>query len=365
METIEYENLGKLNSPFFEEYKLAFERTLRSGWYVLGSEVSEFEKEYAAYCQSKYCIGVASGLDALILAIEVLDLPPQSEIIVPSNTYIATVLAILKSGHVPVLTEPDLDTYNISINGIKSVFSTKTKAIIAVHLYGKLCPMREIMNFANNNGIFVIEDAAQSHGATHFEIKSGNWGHLAAHSFYPTKNLGALGDGGAITTNSEKWFEKLLYLRNYGSKKKYYNEYIGSNSRLDEIQASFLRVKLKYLDKINLHKRMLARLYNDLLPENVVKPSTSKDGEDVFHIYPIRCNKREMLKSYLLSQSIKTEIHYPIPPHKQNAYRKLFHEKSFPISELIHDQILSLPISLFHTKEDIQRVSAAINTFFD
>lgn len=360
---IDYENLKKLNEPFFEEYQKAFKQTLESGWYILGKEVESFEQEYANYCGSRYCIGVASGLDALILALEAYEFPSQSEVLVPSNTYIATILAIIKAGLKPVLVEPNPETYNISPEGINNAINSNTKAVIVVHLYGKLCQMDQIMEIAANHGLKVIEDGAQSHGAKLFDKKSGNWGDAAAHSFYPTKNLGALGDAGAITTNDSVLADKLRYLRNYGSKIKYYNDFIGINSRLDELQACFLRIKLRHLDSINLHKRKLAQLYENHLSDRFIKPKVDTEFYDVFHIYAIRHKERDKLRQYLLEHGIKTEIHYPVPPHQQKAYKSLFQSSSYPVSEEIHQTVLSLPISFCHSLEEVSHVSNLINSF--
>ncbi len=360
---IEYENLKKLNEPFFAEYMTAFRQTMESGWYIMGNELSCFEKEYAQYCETQFCIGVASGLDALILALEAYEFPEGSEVLVPSNTYIATILAIIKAGHKPVLVEPRLDTYNISPVEIRKKITPRTKAIMVVHLYGKLCEMEEIMQIANEHNLVVIEDGAQSHGAKLNGRKSGNLGHIAAHSFYPTKNLGALGDGGAITTNDASIADKLMYLRNYGSKVKYYNDRIGINSRLDEIQAAFLRIKLRKLDEINAHKQTLANIYHSGLSDAVVKPIRTPGYEDVFHIYNIRHEKRDALRDYLLKQEIKTEVHYPVAPHKQKAYAKFFEGQVFPVSEEIHATTLSLPVSYWHTEEQVNAVVKAVNSF--
>jgi dTDP-4-amino-4,6-dideoxygalactose transaminase len=290
---IAYEDLGKLNASFTAEYKLKFQNFLSGGWYILGTEVAQFEKEFAEYCGAKYCVGVANGLDALTLALLACEFPQKSEILVPANTYIATILAVLNAGHVPVLVEPNIHTYNIDESLLPAKITVKTKAIMPVHLYGRLCNMPEIMKIARKYGLKVIEDAAQAHGAAFQNKKAGGWGDLTAFSFYPTKNLGALGDGGAVTTDNPLLAEKIKTLRNYGSRKKYYNEKIGVNSRLDELQAALLRVKLKRLDKINAHKNKLAAIYNtELSDAKFIKPLTSQDYYHVYHIYNIRHQKR-------------------------------------------------------------------------
>ncbi len=360
---IEYENLQKLNAPFFSEYTKSFSETLKSGWYILGNNVKQFEQEFAKYCGTEYCVGVNSGLDALILSILSLNLPKQSEIIVQSNTYIASILSIIQAGYTPVLVEPDIETYNISPKKIEQKITKRTKAILVVHLYGKIADMISINKIAKKHNLKIIEDAAQAHGAMLNNIKAGNWSDVAAFSFYPTKNLGALGDAGAITTNNEQIANKIIALRNYGSQKKYHNKYIGYNSRLDEMQAGFLSVKLKYLDKINNHKRELAKKYNQNLNDSFIKPKTSKNFYDVFHIYNIRHKKRDELKQYLLKNRVKTEIHYPISPNNQEALQDFYKNKKNPISEEIHNTTLSLPISFFHTKQDIEKVVEYINKF--
>ncbi len=359
---IEYENLFKTNQPFFEEYKEAFDSVLRSGWFILGNNVEEFEREFAAYNNVKYCAGVASGLDALTISLMALDLPQESEIIVPSNTYIATILSILHSRHLPVLVEPDIATYNIDYQRIEDAITPATRAIMIVHLYGKPCDMDPIMDICKRRNLYLIEDCAQSHGAEYKGRKVGSFGDLAAFSFYPTKNLGCLGDGGAILTNNQEYNSKVRMIRNYGSEKKYYNKYIGLNSRLDEIQAAFLRIKLKHLDQINKHKRELARTYLDGINDNFILPHIDSDFFDVYHIFNIRHKKRDELQKYLLSNEVKTEIHYPVPPHKQKAM-KLLNGLNFPLSEEIHKTTLSLPISCFHTHEDINNVVDLLNEY--
>lgn len=360
---IEYENLYQLNISFEKEYQNNFSIFLEKGYYILGNEVSNFEIEFAKYIGSKYCIGVANGLDAIHLSIMALGLPKKSEILVPSNTYIATILAIINSGHIPVLVEPDIKTYNIDPSKIIQKITKKTKAIIVVHLYGKICEMDEIIRISQQHDLKVVEDCAQAHGAALDKKKAGSWGDLGAFSFYPTKNLGALGDAGAITTDNEELYLKLKALRNYGSEVKYYNKYVGLNSRLDEIQASFLRVKLKRLDEINTHKRNLAAIYFNNLCPSIIMPSQDERLHDVFHIFNIRHNLRDKLKTYLLENGIKTEIHYPVAPHLQAGYKKYFKNKHYPISEEIHNSTLSLPISFIHKEEEIIKVCETINIF--
>lgn len=359
---IEYDNLYKVNKPYAAELKQAFGDVLDSGWFILGKNVENFEKEFASYNGVNFCSGVASGLDALILSIQALDIPKDSEIIVPSNTYIATILSILQNGHKPVLVEPDISTYNIDPGKIEASITGKTKAVIVVHLYGKTCDMDPIMEICRKHDLFLIEDCAQAHGAEYKGRKTGSLGDLAAFSFYPTKNLGCLGDGGAVTTNNPEYFEKVRILRNYGSNVKYNNIYIGVNSRLDEMQAAFLRIKLKSLDEIIRHKRDLAQLYLNNLKDDFILPVVSEGFYDVYHIFNIRHNRRDELRDYLLRNEIKTEIHYPISPNKQKALSFLS-EMEFPLSEEIHRTTLSLPISTFHTPGDIMKVVEVLNDF--
>jgi len=362
-EAIEYESLYKVNAFFADEYAAAFNEVLQSGWFILGKQLAAFEKEFAAYCGTRHCIGVASGLDAIMLSLKAFDLPEETEVIVPSNAYIACILGVINAGYKPVLVEPDINTYNIDAEKIEAAITDKTGAILVVHLYGKMCNMTAINGVAQKHGLKVVEDCAQAHGAKHYDKKAGNWGDAGAFSFYPTKNLGALGDGGAITTNDDALAQKLLSLRNYGSKKKYENEYIGFNSRLDELQAALLRKKLVKLDDINRHKNALAAIYTAKLNSRFIKPIAETGNYDVFHIYNIRCNKRDELKAYLAGKGISTEVHYPIPPHRQAAYKQLFAGKSFPLSEEIHTTTLSLPVSYFHTEEQVAYVADCINNF--
>jgi dTDP-4-amino-4,6-dideoxygalactose transaminase len=360
---IEYENLGRSNQPFFDEYKQTFAKVLESGWYILGDSVSQFEKEFSNYCGARFCCGLANGLDAMILSLKAFQFQPGDEVIVPANTYIATILAVVHVGLKPVLVEPDIRTYNIDANKIEEKISRRTRAILVVHLYGKICEMDKIMELADKHSLKVIEDCAQAHGASFKGIKAGAFGHFGAFSFYPTKNLGAIGDAGAATTNDEELYTKIKTLRNYGSRIKYHNELVGYNSRLDELQAALLNVKLKQLDRLSLQKRKLAELYHKGLKEDIIKPHRHPDYYDVFHIYNIRHPQRDRLKEYLLKKEIKTEIHYPIAPNKQKAMEGIIDDVHTPISEEIHQTTLSLPISFFHTENDILKVIEAVNSF--
>lgn len=360
---IEYENLYKLNQNLIEEYKESFNQTLNSGWFVLGKNVTEFEQNFTSYCKTNYCVGVASGLDALILPLAAKKFEKGKEVIVPSNTYIATILAIVHLGLKPILVEPDINTYNIDPNLIEEKINKNTVAIMPVHLYGKCCEMDKIINIAQKHNLIVIEDTAQAHGAKYKGQMAGTFGDFGAFSFYPTKNLGALGDAGAITCKTEDNFKAMKMLRNYGSEVKYYNEKIGYNSRLDEIQAGFLNIKLKRLDDINNHKRKLAKLYLENINDNFIKPSVNTDYYDVYHIFNIRHSERDKLKDYLLKNNIKTEIHYPVAPNKQKAMRGIIDEIETPIAETIHNTTLSLPISYFHTEDEISKVIDVLNKF--
>jgi dTDP-4-amino-4,6-dideoxygalactose transaminase len=359
---IEYENLKKANEKFFDEYRRSFDATLDSGWFILGNAVKRFEEEFARFNTSRHCIGVANGLDALILSLRALQCEPGSEVIVPSNTYIATILSILQNNLTPVLVEPDIRTYNIDPKRIEAAVTSKTRAIMVVHLYGKSCDMDPIMETAKKHHLTLIEDCAQSHGAQYKGKMTGTFGH-GAFSFYPTKNLGCLGDGGAVTTDDDEFARMIRMLRNYGSEKKYYNDVVGYNSRLDEVQAGFLSVKLARLDEITAHKKKLAALYQEGLKSDFIKPVFHPDYSDVFHIYNVRHPKRDALKEYLLTHEIKTEIHYPVPPHKQIAMKGILGHQDFPISAEIHATTLSLPISFCHTEAEVSKVIETMNKF--
>lgn len=360
---IEYENLQRLNEPLFDEFKRAFETTLKSGWYILGSGVEQFEKEFAHYCGSKHCIGVANGLDAMALALRSLGLQPGDEVLVPSNTYIATILAVLQNRLVPVPVEPDIRTYNMDPADAKRKITNRTKALLPVHLYGKLADMEALCQLASEYGLKVVEDCAQAHGAHLNGRKAGNWGDFGAFSFYPTKNLGALGDAGALTCNSDDGAAFIRMLRNYGSKVKYYNEVAGYNSRLDELQAAFLSVKLRALDQINAHKRSLAEIYFAGCKSDFILPLRDENFYDVYHIFNVRHEKRNALREHLLKRGIKTEIHYPVAPKDQQALQGMWSDYALPLAAEIHRTTLSLPISWFHSPQDVEQVVTALNDF--
>ncbi|MDR2018116.1 MAG: DegT/DnrJ/EryC1/StrS family aminotransferase [Syntrophobacterales bacterium] len=360
---IEYENLEKSNLLFFDSLVERFRDTLKSGWFILGKNVERFESEFAAYSECLHCIGVGSGLDAITLALSALDLKGRREVIVPSNAYIATIIAVLRCGLMPVPVEPDIRTYNIDPAKIAERIGPDTAAILLVHLYGKPCEMGPIMEIAAKYDLKVVEDCAQAHGAMYRNRKIGSFGDAGAFSFYPTKNLGALGDAGAVTTGSDETANRVRKLRNYGSDTKYRNDLIGVNSRLDEIQAAFLSVKLRKLDEINRHKRRLAQVYHENLKDGFVKPAMNGDCFDVYHIYAIRHPERDRLREHLMAKGIKTEIHYPIPPHRQEAMKGILDDRNYPISEEIHNTILSLPISFSHSEDDILQVVHAMNRF--
>jgi len=358
-------DLKKLNAQYADELKAAAARVIDSGWYIQGKELEAFESEFATYCGVQNCIGVANGLDALTLTLrawkELGYLSDGDEVIVPANTYIASVLAITENGLKPILVEPSELTYNLSTDNLSGVLSPKTKAILPVHLYGQIAPMVEIKKFAQENKLLVLEDAAQSHGAEIDGVKAGKWGDAAGFSFYPGKNLGALGDAGAITTNNADFAAVVRALSNYGSKEKYKNLYQGVNSRLDEIQAAMLRIKLKYLDREIEKRRAVADFYLEHIQNpNFILPKVNSKESHVWHLFVVRCEDRDSVQQRLLQHGIQTLIHYPIPPHKQLAYKE-FNELSLPLTEAIHETVLSLPIGPTMTPEMLEKVVDTLN----
>lgn len=369
---IHFLDLKAINAQYRDELIAACTRVIDSGWYIAGNELIQFEQEFAIFCGTKYAIGVANGLDALILTLrawkELGKLKDGDEIIVPSNTYIASILAISANNLTPVLVEPQLATYNLCPIKTLEAITPKTRIILPVHLYGHLADMPTIMAIAKKYDLLVLEDSAQAHGASINGKKAGNWGDASGFSFYPGKNLGALGDAGAITTNDEELANTLRALRNYGSHKKYKNLFQGVNSRLDEIQAAMLSVKLKHLDTEIAHRRKVATAYIEgINSPTVTLPFTSNTSpltfqNHVWHVFVIRCEQREALQKYLANQGIQTLIHYPVPPHKQQAYKE-WSSQSFPISEQIHNQVMSLPIGPTITLEEVQQVINAVNGF--
>lgn len=362
---ITFLDLKGLNTQYRAELIESCTRVIDSGWYIQGNECKEFEKEFAWYCETKYAIGVANGLDALILILraykELGFMEDGDEVIVPSNTYIASILAISQNNLVPVLVEPDVNTYLIDPLKIEEKITSKTKAILLVHLYGQTCEMDKINEIAKRYNLKVIEDSAQSHGAYYKDKRSGNLGDASGFSFYPGKNLGALGDGGAVTTNDEELANTIKALGNYGSYKKYENIYKGINSRLDEMQAAMLRVKLKYLDKEVEKRREIANYYlQNIKNDSVVLPTVRAEDNHVWHLFVIRTNKRDKLQKFFSDNRVQTLIHYPIPPHKQKAYQS-WNNDSYPITERIHEQVLSLPISPVMKHKDIEKIVEILN----
>ncbi|EKZ9487295.1 DegT/DnrJ/EryC1/StrS family aminotransferase [Enterobacter hormaechei] len=364
---IQFLDLKKINSNRRDELIEACTRVIDSGWYIMGEELKAFEQEFSDYCGTKYCIGVANGLDALFLVLkawkELGKLKDGDEVIVQANTYIASILAITNNNLVPVLVEPDSNTFNLNAENIRAAITPKTRAILPVHLYGLISPMDEIMTIAQENNLLVLEDCAQAHGAMLAGKKAGNWGHAAGFSFYPGKNLGALGDAGAITTSNEELAKTLFALRNYGSHVKYENIYQGYNSRLDEMQAAILRVKLADLDNDNAKRLEIAKLYiNGITNQSIELPNLYQARNHVWHLFVIRTAERDNFKKYLDENHIQSLIHYPIPPHKQKAYSKLNHlhlEKT----EKIHQEVLSLPMDPTMTDEQVKAVIEIVNGY--
>lgn len=357
-----FENLAKSNFFFIKKFKKNYSIFIKKGEYILSDFVSKFENNFAVYNNSKFCVGVGNGLDALTISLKSLNLRNNSEVLVAANSYVASVMSIVNANLKPILVEPNIQTYNIDIVEIEKKITKKTKAIIAVNMYGKSCDLISIKKICKRYNLYLIEDCAQSHGAEINNKKSGTFGDLGCFSFYPTKNLGGLGDAGAIISNNEKLYFKIKKIRNYGSERKYHNEIQGVNSRLDELHAAFLDIKLKYLDKINNHKIRLANLYDKYLKDDFIKPVKQKGFKDVYHIYNIRHVKRDLLKKILEKKNIFTDIHYPIPPYKQKCFKGFF-RSSFPISDEIHRTTLSLPISFAHTEKEIFKVIEVLNSF--
>jgi dTDP-4-amino-4,6-dideoxygalactose transaminase len=348
-----------------KELKEATDRFIDSNFYILGKEVENFEREFADYLGVKYCIGVGNGLEALHIILRAYGIGEGDEVIIPSNTYIATALAISYAGANPIMVEPDKRTYNINPDLIEEKITKKTKAIMPVHLYGQACDMDPINELAKKYDLKVIEDSAQAHGATYKGEKCGALGDAAGFSFYPTKNLGALGDAGAVTTNDKELAEKVRTLRNYGSEKHYYNKYMGFNSRLDEMQAAILRVKLRHLEEFNKERKTIAQLYlNGLQDANIILPYVPKWAEPVWHQFVIRSKKRDELQEFLKSNGIDTLIHYPLPIHLQEAYKHLGYKKGdFPIAEKISNEVLSLPMWVGLKREEISKIYKEINNY--
>ncbi|WP_324731975.1 DegT/DnrJ/EryC1/StrS family aminotransferase [Pseudomonas paeninsulae] len=362
---IPFLNLKSVNAELRAELLDACARVIDSGWYIAGNELAAFEQEFAAYCSTTHCIGVANGLDALTLTLrawqELGRLKEGDEVIVPANTYIATLLAITENHLKPVLVEPDEGSFNLSHNAVAAAITPRTKVIMPVHLYGRLAPMPELLTLAGEHQLLVLEDAAQGHGASLAGRKAGSWGDAAGFSFYPGKNLGALGDAGAITTSDDALAETLRALRNYGSHEKYRNLFQGVNSRLDEIQAAMLRVKLLHLDRQTEQRRRIARCYLDLIKHPAVTlPAWEEEQQHVWHLFVVLSKHREQLQQQLALAGIQTLIHYPIAPHRQDAYRELGHLQ-LPITERLHNEVLSLPMDPSMTLEQAHEVAQAIN----
>lgn len=364
---IKFLDLQKINAQYRQELKDAAARVINSGWYLQGSENDKFERNYASYIGSKHCIGVANGLDALIWIfrayIELGMMQPGDEVIVPANTYIASILAITENKLKPVFVEPNIETYQIDAEKIENVITERTRAILIVHLYGQCAYTDKIGRLCDKYNLYLVEDNAQAHGCIYNNKKTGSLGHAAGHSFYPGKNLGALGDGGAVTTDDAQLAAVIRALANYGSTEKYVFQYTGRNSRLDEIQAAFLNVKLRYLDRDNEQRKKVAKIYlNNISNPQIVLPVLEDEKAHVFHIFPIRTEERAHLQNHMKENDIQTLIHYPIPPHRQECYRE-WHMRSYPITEKIHNEELSIPISPVLTEEEIRKIIYALNNF--
>lgn len=360
---IKFLDLKKINNRYREEIDSRIKNILDKGWYLQGEENENFTKNFANFCGTKFALGVANGLDALNLIIKAYGFGNGDEIIVPANTYIATILAISENGCIPILVEPDIKTYNINPDSIEEKITTKTKAIMVVHLYGQAVQMEKIWKIAKKYNLKIIEDSAQAHGAIYQENRTGNLGDASGFSFYPGKNLGCMGDGGAVTTNDEELFNKIKAIANYGSDRKYHHIYKGVNSRLDEIQAAVLDVKLKHLDSDNNKRHEISKYYRENIKNSkIILPETYDEKSHVWHIFAVRTQNRDEFQKYLTEKGIQTIIHYPTPPHKQGAYKE-WNNLSFPITEEIHNTILSLPISPVMTDSEIEKVVEVVNEY--
>lgn len=364
---ISFLDLKKVNASYANELKEACVSVIDSGWYIGGEQLASFEREFSSYCGVASCVGVANGLDALTLTLrawkELGKLSEGDEVIVPANTYIASILAITENRLVPVFVEPDARSYNLSAENVRSAISKKTRVILAVHLYGQLAPMPELIDMAKEYGLLVLEDSAQAHGASIGGRQAGNWGDASGFSFYPGKNLGALGDGGAVTTNDLELAEVIRALGNYGSKKKYENLYKGVNSRLDEIQAAMLRVKLRYLNQEIESRRAVADFYlQNISNDAILLPSLASRQQHVWHLFVVRCQERERFMTYLEARGVQTLVHYPIPAHRQMAYREYAHLK-LPITEQLHHEVISLPLSSVLDMDSASAVARIVNEF--
>jgi dTDP-4-amino-4,6-dideoxygalactose transaminase len=364
---IPFLDLKVINAQYRDELVDACARVIDSGWYIDGTELEQFEQQFANYCGTEFAIGVANGLDALVLTLrawkELGKLKDGDEVIVPSNTYIASILAISANNLTPILVEPCVDSFNIDPKKIETAITSRTKAILPVHLYGQLADMPAIMDVAKRHGLLVLEDSAQAHGASLDGKRAGSWGDASGFSFYPGKNLGALGDAGAITTSDKELADTLRALRNYGSHEKYKNLFQGVNSRLDEIQAAMLNVKLSHLDNEIAHRRKVANAYLEGLNNKaIILPTKENDSAHVWHVFVIRCERRDELQKYLADNGVQTLIHYPVPPHQQPAYKE-WNDRIYPISESIHAEVLSLPIGPTLSIEDTNEIINAVNRF--
>lgn len=360
---IKFLDLEKINNRFRKEIDERIKNILDKGWYLQGEENDKFSKHFAEYCGVKYVLGVANGLDALRLIIKASGFGEGDEIIVPANTYIATILAISDNGCTPVLVEPNINTYNIDPDKIEAAITPRTKAIMVVHLYGQAVQMQKVWDLAKKYNLKVFEDCAQAHGAIYQNKRIGNLSDAGAFSFYPGKNLGALGDAGAIATNDEDLYLRAKALANYGSDRKYHHIYKGLNSRLDEIQAAVLDVKLPHLDKDNARRREIAAYYRSHITNpKIILPQTYDEKATVWHVFVIRTKERDAFQQYLSDNGVQTIIHYPCPPHKQLAYKE-WNNLSYPISEEIHNTVISLPISPVMTDDEVEKVVEIVNAW--